>query len=97
MTRVCLAAVLVAAVAGPAAADCPPKVDAPVKVHVVRDAAGSRIVIDTPIDVCARRPAPQVAYLTAPLTIEYRWSDVQLELLSLIVKSVERAPFEGSR
>ena len=98
MTRAILAAALLAAAtAGSAAADCPKPEEgaAPVKVHVARDAGGTRVVIDTPILVCGRPPAPQVAYLAPAPHLDYAWSDVQLDFLPLIIRSVRRAPFEA--
>lgn len=92
-----LFALIVCGSVGAAAADCPaPGQDTkPVAVHVVKDATGTRIVIDTPIDICGRPPTPQVAYLAPPLQLDYQWSEVKLDFLPLIMKSVRQTPFEA--
>ncbi len=96
MTRSILAIGFLTAAASVAAADCPTRdAAAPLKVHVTRDASGPRIVIDTPIDVCGRPPTPQVAYLAPALRVDYAWADVELDLMPLILRSVQLAPFEA--
>ncbi|MBK9034563.1 MAG: hypothetical protein IPL61_25400 [Myxococcales bacterium] len=56
-----------AGLAGGAAAD------APVAFHVVDAGGHRRIVIDTPVEITGRAPAPAVAVLTAPPRIDYQW------------------------
>lgn len=84
--RPTLALLLVAALAVTASAD-------PVAFHVVDDGGHKKIVIDTPVDVNARAPRPEVAVLGASLRPDYVWPLVEQSMLDLVLATVQRAPF----
>jgi hypothetical protein len=82
-----LCALAVAAVAPLAAAD-------PVAFHVVVKDGQRRIVIDTPVEVTGRPPAPSVAILHPPLTIDYHWPTDVDSFIPHIVASVAARVFD---
>lgn len=82
-----LSALAVAAAAPLAAAE-------PVQFHVVVKDGQRRIVIDTPVEVQGRPPAPSVAILHPPLTIDYHWPTDIDSFLPHIVASVATQVFD---
>lgn len=89
--RPTLALLLVAALAGTAGAD------PAVAFHVVDDGGHRKIVIDTPVDVSARAPRPEVAVLGTTPRPDYVWPLVEQSMLDLVLATVHQAPFTAAR
>lgn len=71
--------------------------DRAVAFHTVVDDDGTRrIVIDTPIDVAVRAPAPAVAILHPAPRIEYAWPASVDSFVPAILASVRARVFGGA-
>lgn len=71
--------------------------DPAVAFHTVVDADGTRrIVIDTPIDVAVRPPAPAVAILHPAPRIDYAWPTSVDSFVPAILASVRARVFGGA-
>jgi hypothetical protein len=89
-----LAVVVLVVVAATASADPKPECsnDKPhtVKIEVID--GKPVMVIQGDIVICHHLPAPGVAYVTAPKTINYEWEDLRKQFLPLILTTVKKAP-----
>ena len=84
-----LSSLALAAAVGAARAD--------VAFHTVVDPDGTRrIVIDTPIDVAVRAPAPAVAILHPSPRIDYAWPSSIDSFMPAILASVRARVFGGA-
>lgn len=73
------------------------RADRAVAFHTVVDPDGTRrIVIDTPIDVAVRAPAPAVAILHPSPRIDYAWPTSIDSFVPAILASVRARVFGGA-
>lgn len=91
LAAVALTSLALTALAGSARAD------RAVAFHTVVDADGTkRIVIETPIDVAVRAPAPAVAILHPAPQIDYAWPTSLDSFVPAILASVRARVFGGA-